>query len=69
MKLIITIEGGMIKEVISEKDKMEITIIDYDSDGVEDEYIRTVEDQKAYITTMFSEVNDERFNNILTQTI
>lgn len=46
-KMIITIEGGLIQEIISNQD-VEILIVDYDIDGMEDEKLSKYEGKDCY---------------------
>lgn len=48
MKVVVFIEGGLVREVVAKKD-LEIKIIDSDLEGLDQEDIITVEGQQQYV--------------------
>ena len=65
-KVIITMEGGLIQNVITDTD-VDVTIIDYDAEGADEEELRQVYGDDAYVTGPVVNVDPEEIENILQQ--
>lgn len=65
MKQIIIMNGGLIQNIISEGD-LDVTVVDYDTEGEDiNELIQVYEDD-AYVFSPQIEVNTDEVNKILT---
>lgn len=62
-KVFIQIEGGIIHCVVADQE-VEVTFIDFDTDGVEEDYIKDFFGHDAYIVQHEIDVNPDRVINI-----
>lgn len=65
MKQIIVMNGGLIQNIISEGD-IDVTIVDYDTEGADVKELMKVYKDDAYVFSPQVEVNIDEVNDILT---
>ena len=47
MRLVITLEGGIVQSIISDENGVEIVVVDYDTDDVPEDELVTIEGDQA----------------------
>ncbi|ACA42366.1 hypothetical protein [Lysinibacillus sphaericus] len=65
VKQIIVMNGGLIQNIISEGD-IDVTIVDYDTEGADVGELMKVNEDDAYVFSPQVEVNIDEVNEILT---
>lgn len=49
MKIAIVVEGGIVQEVITDEEIMDVVVIDRDTDGLDESEIKKVDGWKTYV--------------------
>lgn len=66
MKAVIIIENRVVQEVLTDNEKMEVVVVDRDTEGLDCEIIQEIENDEVYIYEEIqeSEQNENRVNRI-----
>ncbi|MCC2248941.1 hypothetical protein JUJ52_03080 [Virgibacillus sp. AGTR] len=49
MKIAVIVEGGVVQNVLSNQENVDIVIVDYDTEGADEEETTTVLENEAYV--------------------
>jgi len=63
-RVVITIDGGLIQHVMSDQEGIEVMVLDFDTDGGDDERIKEFEGNPVYLMQGVDDVDPDRVNEI-----
>ncbi|MGX1195805.1 hypothetical protein [Metabacillus sp. SLBN-84] len=66
--IVIIMDGGIIQNILTEDETIEITVVDYDTEGADSDEITSINGNDACVLGPTTEVNPEEIKSIL-QTI
>lgn len=59
MRVIVTLDGGLIQDIIADEPIDDILVIDYDCDGVDEELTRDIDGTECFISRWGSSAPDK----------
>ena len=63
-RVVITMDGGLIQHVMADQEGVEVMILDFDTEGGDDERIKEFEGNPVYVFQGVDDVDPERVNEI-----
>ena len=63
-KVVITMEGGLIQHVMADTEDVQVMILDFDTEGGDDERIKEFEGNPVYVFQGVDDVDPERVGEI-----
>jgi hypothetical protein len=65
-RVVITMEGGLIQHIMADQEGIEVMVLDFDTEGGDDERIREFEGNPVYVFQGVDDVDPERVDEIET---
>ncbi|MBU4354479.1 MAG: hypothetical protein KJ822_03930 [Proteobacteria bacterium] len=65
-RVVITMDGGLIQHVMADQEGVEVMVLDFDTEGGDDERIKEFEGNPVYVFQGVDDVDPERVNEIET---
>jgi len=65
-KVVITMEGGLIQHIMADQEDIEVMVLDFDTEGGDDERIKEFEGTPVYVFQGVDDVDPERVDEIET---
>ena len=65
-RVVITMDGGLIQHVMADQEGVEVMVLDFDTEGGDDERIKEFEGNPVYVFQGVDDVDPERVNIIET---
>ena len=65
-KVVITIEGGLVQQIVADREDVKVMVLDYDTEGGDPERIKEFEGDGVYLYHGVDDVDQERVNEIET---
>jgi hypothetical protein len=65
-RVVITMEGGLIQHVMADTEDVQVFVLDFDTEGGDDERIREFEGNPVYVFQGVDDVDPERIDEIET---
>ena len=65
-RVVITMDGGLIQHVMADQEGVEVMVLDFDTEGGDDERIKEFEGNPVYVFQGVDDVDLERVNEIET---
>jgi hypothetical protein len=65
-KVVITMEGGLIQHIMADQEDIEVMVLDFDTEGGDDERIKEFEGNPVYVFQGVDDVDPERVDEIET---
>jgi len=65
-KVVITMEGGMIQHIMADQEGIEVMVLDFDTEGGDDERLKEFEGNPVYVFQGVDDVDPERVDEIET---
>ena len=63
-RVVITMEGGLIQHVMADQEGFEVMVLDFDTEGGDDERIKEFEGNRVYVFQGVDDVDPERVDEI-----
>jgi hypothetical protein len=63
-RVVITMEGGVIQHIMADAEDVQVIVLDFDTDGASEEFIKEFEGNPVYIMDFVDEVNPARVDEI-----
>ena len=63
-RVVITMDGGLIQHVMADQEGVEVMVLDFDTEGGDDERIKEFEGNPVYVFQGVDDVDPERVNEI-----
>jgi hypothetical protein len=63
-RVVITMEGGLIQHVMADTEDVQVFVLDFDTEGGDDERIREFEGNPVYVFQGVDDVDPERVDEI-----
>jgi hypothetical protein len=63
-KVVITMEGGLIQHIMADQEGVEVMVLDFDTEGGDDERIKEFEGNPVYVFQGVDDVDPKRVNEI-----
>ena len=65
-KVVITMEGGLIQHIMADQEDIDVMVLDFDTEGGDDERIKEFEGNTVYVSQGVDDVDPERVDEIET---
>jgi hypothetical protein len=65
-KVVITMEGGLIQHIMADQEDIDVMVLDFDTEGGDDERIKEFEGNPVYVSQGVDDVDPERVDEIET---
>jgi len=65
-RVVITMDGGLIQHVMADQEGVEVMVLDFDTEGGDNERIKEFEGNPVYVFQGVDDVDPERVNEIET---
>ena len=65
-RVVITMEGGLIQHIMADQEGIEVMVLDFDTEGGDDERIKEFEGNPVYVSQGVDDVDPERVDEIET---
>jgi hypothetical protein len=65
-KVVITMEGGLIQYIMADQEGIEVMVLDFDTEGGDDERLKEFEGNPVYVFQGVDDVDPERVDEIET---
>ena len=65
-RVVITMDGGLIQHIMADQEGIEVMVLDFDTEGGDDERIKEFEGNPVYVFQGVDDVDPERVNEIET---
>ena len=65
-RVVITMDGGLIQHVMADQEGVEVMVLDFDTEGGDDERIKEFEGNPVYVFQGVDDVDPERVDEIET---
>jgi hypothetical protein len=65
-RVVITMDGGLIQHVMADQEGVEVMVLDFDTEGGDDERIKEFEGNRVYVFQGVDDVDPGRVNEIET---
>ena len=65
-RVVITMEGGLIQHIMSDQEGIEVMVLDFDTEGGDNERIKEFEGRPVYVFQGVDEVEPDRVDEIET---
>jgi hypothetical protein len=65
-KVVITMDGGLIQHIMADQEGIEVMVLDFDTEGGDDERIKEFEGNPVYVFQGVDDVDPERVDEIET---
>jgi hypothetical protein len=65
-RVVITMEGGLIQRIMADQEGIEVMVLDFDTEGGDDERIKEFEGNPVYVFQGVDDVDPERVDEIQT---
>jgi len=65
-KVVITMEGGLIQHIMADQEGIEVMVLDFDTEGGDDERLKEFEGNPVYVFQGVDDVDPERVDEIET---
>jgi hypothetical protein len=65
-RVVITMEGGLIQHIMADQEGIEVMVLDFDTEGGDDERIKEFEGNPVYVFQGVDDVDPERVDEIET---
>ncbi|MFZ5451651.1 MAG: hypothetical protein ACOZF2_07245 [Thermodesulfobacteriota bacterium] len=65
-KVVITMEGGLIQHIMADQEGIEVMVLDFDTEGGDDDRIKEFEGNPVYVFKGVDDVDRERIDEIET---
>ena len=63
-RVVITMDGGLIQHIMADQEGIEVMVLDFDTEGGDDERITEFEGNPVYVFQGVDDVNPDRVNEI-----
>ena len=63
-KVVITMEGGLIQHIMADQEGVEVMVLDFDTEGGDDERIKEFEGNPVYVFQGVDDVDPKRVDEI-----
>jgi hypothetical protein len=63
-KVVITMEGGLIQHIMADQEDIDVMVLDFDTEGGDDERIKEFEGNPVYVFQGVGDVDPERVDEI-----
>jgi hypothetical protein len=63
-KVVITMDGGLIQHIMADQEGIEVMVLDFDTEGGDDERIKEFEGNPVYVFQGVDDVDPERVDEI-----
>jgi hypothetical protein len=63
-RVVITMEGGLIQHIMADQEDIEVMVVDFDTEGGDDERIKEFEGNPVYVFQGVDDVDPERVDEI-----
>ena len=63
-RVVITMDGGLIQHIMADQEGIEVMVLDFDTEGGDDERIKEFEGNPVYVFQGVSDVDPERVDEI-----
>ena len=63
-RVVITMEGGLIQHIMADTEDVQVMVLDYDTDGGDDERIKEFEGNPVYLMQGVDDVDPARVDEI-----
>ena len=63
-KVVITMDGGLIQHIMADQEGIEVMVLDFDTEGGDDERIKEFEGNPVYVFQGVDDVDPERVEEI-----
>jgi hypothetical protein len=63
-RVVITMEGGLIQHVMADTEDVQVFVLDFDTEGGDDERIREFEENPVYVFQGVDDVDPKRVDEI-----
>ncbi len=63
-KVVITMDGGLIQHIMADQEGIEVMVLDFDTEGGNDERIKEFEGNPVYVFQGVDDVDPERVDEI-----
>ena len=65
-RVVITMDGGLIQHIMADQEGIEVMVLDFDTEGGDDERIKEFEENPVYVFRGVDDVDPERVDEIET---
>jgi hypothetical protein len=65
-RVVITMDGGLIQHIMADQEGIEVMVLDFDTEGGDDERIKEFEGNPVYVFQGVDDVDPERVDEIET---
>jgi hypothetical protein len=65
-RVVITMDGGLIQHIMADQEGIEVMVLDFDTEGGDDERIKEFEGNQVYVFQGVDDVDPERVDEIET---
>ena len=65
-RVVITMEGGLIQHIMTDQEDIEVMVLDFDTEGGDNERIREFEGNPVYVFQGVDDVDPKRVDEIAT---
>jgi hypothetical protein len=65
-RVVITMDGGLIQHIMADQESIEVMVLDFDTEGGDDERIKEFEGNPVYVFQGVDDVDPERVDEIET---
>ena len=65
-RVVITMDGGLIQHIMADQEDIEVMVLDFDTEGGDDERIKEFEGNPVYVFQWVDDVDPERVDEIET---
>ena len=62
-KIVIVLEGGLVQHIVADQE-MDVTVLDFDTEGIDEKHSTEVNGDEAYVTSPHLEIDPDEVESI-----